>query len=294
MRGGRSPTRHSDACLHGRGVAATIPRMQRSSDPRQCSAMEQAFLHGLRDDGAVLAKRARDGVLVAIFDLEQWRHSLTAAAALIDAEESARVARQRLQPNREVLVLAYALHRLLLSQVLGCATGEVPLGRDAKGCPRLRDDLLFTSLSHAGQRVAIAVAAAGPVGIDIEPAGRAPEMPELADRVAHPDEWRALAQLAPDALGEALLAMWVRKEALLKAAGIGLELEMDRFVAPPGVALPLPGDTFPGRSVELRALHQPGWACAVAVPPGAAIAMAAPVTTAVPPAALAAKQAGMR
>lgn len=270
------------------------PGMRCSPDPRQHPALDQAFRHCLREDGPALATQAAAGVLVAMFDLEDWRAWLAQAAALVDAQEAARVARQRLQANREVLVLAYALHRLLLSQVLGCASAEVPLGRDAKGCPRLRDDRLFTSLSHAGQGVAIAIAGAGPVGIDVEPADRAPEMPELAGRVAHPAELPGLAKLAPDTLGEALLAMWVRKEALLKAAGIGLECEMDSFVAPWDVALPLPGDTFPGRSVELRALDTPGWACAAAVPPGAAIAWAtnAGDRQVVPP--LAANGDGMR
>ena len=258
--------------------------MPGSPDAQRHATLELAFSRQLRADGPALAAQAEGGVLVALFDLGHWWPWLAEAAALIDAEEAARAARQRLQRNREMLVLAYALHRLLLATVLGCTSGDVALGRDAKGCPRLRDDRLFTSLSHAGQRVAIALAGAGPVGIDIEPAGRAPDMPELAARVAHPDELDQLSTLAPGALGEALLAMWVRKEALLKAAGIGLELEMDRFVAPPDVALPLPGDTFRGRSVALRALHDPGWACAVATPPGAAIMLATRQDTPLAPA----------
>lgn len=247
--------------------------MQSRAHPQERAALERRFCRCLRGDGSALAAQAGAGVLVALFDLEHWQPWLAQATALIDAQEAARVARQRLQPNRDVLVLAYALHRLLLAKVLGCASNEVPLGRDAKGCPRLRGDRLYTSLSHAGQRVAIAITGVGPVGIDVEPLTRAPEMAEMAARVAHPDELRELANLAPAALGEALLAMWVRKEALLKAAGIGLELEMDRFNAPWRVLLPLPGDTFPGRSVELNALQDTDWACAVASPPGAAIVL---------------------
>jgi len=268
--------------LRSRDGVATIAVMRCRPDPRQHLPLEQAFAHCLDDDGAALAAQAGTGVLVAMFDPGDWLPFLSQAAALIDAHEAARAARQRLQANREVLVLAYALHRLLLSRVLGCASGDVALGRDAKGCPRLHDDRLFTSLSHAGQRVAIAITGAGPVGIDVESADRAPDMPELAGRVAHPDELRALSKLTPGALGEALLAMWVRKEALLKAAGIGLECEMDEFIAPSGVALPLPGDTFPGRSVELHALDEPGWACAVAVPPGTAIIPVRPAHDRVP------------
>jgi len=268
--------------------------MRCSPDPHHHLPLELAFAQWLRNDAPVLAAQAEAGVLVAMFDLADWQPWLAEAAGLIDAQEAARVARQRLQANREVLVLAYALHRLLLSRVLGCASGDVPLRRDAKGCPRLRDDRLFTSLSHAGQRVAIAISGLGPVGIDVEPAERAPEMPELAARVAHPDELRGLAGLEAGALGEALLATWVRKEALLKAAGIGLEREMDEFIAPCGVPLPLPGDTFPGRSVELHALHAPGWACAVAVPPGTAVILATPACEDPVPATLAANPDGMR
>lgn len=268
--------------------------MRCSPDPSGQSSLEQAFRWCLRGDAATLTAQAEVGVLVAMFDLDDWQPYLSGAAGLIDAQETTRAARQRLWANRDVLVLAYALHRLLLSQVLGCAIGDVALGRDAKGCPRLRGDRLFTSLSHAGQQVAIAVTGGGPVGIDVEPAARAAEMPELAGRVAHPDELRELSTLAPRALGEALLSMWVRKEALLKAAGIGLELEMDSFVAPWDVALPLPGDTFPGRSVELRALGAPGWACAAAVPPGSAITLLAATRGRVAPAALAEDPDGMR
>lgn len=243
-----------------------------SDPPESSTALERAFSHHLRDDAADLASQADAGVVVALFDLDHWQPFLAQAATLADAAESARAARQRLPANRDALVLAYALHRLLLSRILCCAPAEVMLRRDAKGCPRLPGDRLYTSLSHAGRRVAIAAAASGPVGVDIEPGHRAPEMPELAGRIAHPDEMRHLDALPAAALGQALLALWVRKEAFLKAAGIGLEREMDTFPAPEGVALPLPGETFPGRWAELRAVDGTGaWAMAVAIPPRAPV-----------------------
>src|SRR3546814_17976844 len=46
-----------------------------------------------------------------------------------------------------------------------------------------------------------------------------------------------------------LLSLWVRKEALLKAAGIGLAVEMDRFEAPADRVLALPGDVRTGSAV---------------------------------------------
>jgi len=239
------------------------------------AALTQALRASLAP-AATLAMQARAGVLVALFDLPQWHRFQGAAAGVLDAAESARAARQRRPEIRDARVLAYALHRLLLAEVLGCGPAAVPLTRDDKGCPRLRGDRVFTSLSHADDRVAIAVSGLGPVGIDVESTDHASGMPELAERVAHPDELRALAGLDADAFGHALLEMWVRKEALLKAAGIGLECEMDGFVAPWGRAVPLPGGPFQGRLAQLLPLRGPRWAGAVALPPGAALTFAGP------------------
>ncbi|MDH5833933.1 4'-phosphopantetheinyl transferase family protein [Luteimonas kalidii] len=230
----------------------------------------QAFARALPDADATRAAVA-SGVAVAVFDLAPWRQHLDGADALIGPEAAARAGRQRLPAQRDALRLAYALHRLVLAQALDCTPDAVGLFRDGKGCPRLPDDRLYTSLSHAGDRVAIAVSAIGPVGIDLEPAVRALDMAELEERVAHPRERQALAALPPALRGHALLELWVRKEALLKAAGIGLELEMDVFEAPPDATLPLPGGRWQGRPVRLHSLacDEP-WVMAMAAPPEAA------------------------
>lgn len=184
----------------------------------------------------------RDGILAACLSLEDWRHWLAAAATVVDDNEGARARRKRRAEDRDTVLFAYACHRLLLASVLGCAPARVPLYRDERGCPRLRHGRLWTSLSHADGLVAVAVSAAGPVGIDIESRQRAEVMPEIVGRVVHPDEQAGLpAPPGPDR-NEALLALWVRKEALLKAAGIGLTREMNSFVAPDRVVLRLPRD----------------------------------------------------
>ncbi|WP_165942151.1 4'-phosphopantetheinyl transferase family protein [Luteimonas arsenica] len=236
------------------------------------TGLTQAFASRLAVGG--LAAAAADGVVVAVFDLGDWSAHAPQAAAIIDPTESARAARQRDPANRDALVLAYALHRLLLAQLLGCTPDRVGIHRDAKGCPRLPGDRLHTSLSHAGRCVAVAATATGPVGIDIEADARARGMHDIAARVAHPEELQSLAGLPAADRDRALLRLWVRKEALLKAAGIGLEQEMEEFMAPEGVALALPGDTFPGRTAELRMLDGvPGWSLALAAEPGAPVRM---------------------
>lgn len=208
------------------------------------------------------------GVAVAVFDVRPWLALLDGVEVVAGEEAATRSARQRIPANRDALLAGYALQRLWIAEMLGLAPGQVDVLRDGRGRPHLADPRLHTSLSHAGTRVALALTATGPVGIDLEPACRIHAMLELEAQVAHPVERAALPADA-DARARALLGLWTRKEALLKAAGIGLELEMDRFQAPGGVALTLPGPVFPGRQVQLQLLHGgAGWVTALASAPG--------------------------
>ncbi len=173
-------------------------------------------------------------LVVALMDVRDWNPWLPDALALLDPAENERMQRRRRSGDREVLALAYGLHRLLLGHALGMDAAAVPLWRDASGRPRVGDDGIHTSLSHADTWVALAVSSAGPLGVDIEPLTRVDMLPEIAGSICHPQEAAALKGLAPDRYGMALLALWVRKEAFLKAAGVGLSREMNSFLAPEG------------------------------------------------------------
>lgn len=231
--------------------------------------LRDALAQAVATPASGLAAQARAGVLAVVFDLEHWRAHLAEARSLLDAAEAARVARLRHAADREALALTYALHRLLLAQVLGQETREVGLHRDAKGCPRLPGNAWHTSLSHAAGHAAFCVSRHGPVGIDLEPVERAADAASIEERVLHPAEASELGALHGAARARALLERWVRKEALLKAAGVGLECPMETFRAPPGAALPLPGGPLAGRPSALHAVDAgPGWICALACPPG--------------------------
>lgn len=218
--------------------------------------------------GAAFRERhlARDVVFVALFDLDEWWCWLDAAGALIDAAERTRAAARRAPGDRDRLVLCYALRRLLLGTFLRCDASAVPLERDARGRPRLAGGGLHTSLSHAGGCVAVAVAPAGPTGVDIEPAARARVMPEIVERLCHPEDMAMLSAVPPARREHALLQLWVRKEACLKAAGTGLATEMNTFPAGDDAVLTLRGC---GR-IRVRMLEAGnGWVAAAAAPPGA-------------------------
>ncbi|MEO6169965.1 MAG: 4'-phosphopantetheinyl transferase superfamily protein [Lysobacter sp.] len=205
-----------------------------------------------------------------MFQTSDWEPWLADASALLGAADLARAQRQRNAHKREELTLAYALHRLLLGARMGVDPVVVPLARDALGCPRLQDAPFHTSLSHSGGWVAAAVTGAGPVGVDIEPESRRSVMAGIAARVCHPAEAIALAGLAPAQYNHALLELWVRKEALLKAAGVGMAREMDTFMAPDDSLQALCQAEPAMTHVQMLPLG-PDVIGAVAAPPGAVV-----------------------
>lgn len=246
------------------------------------------FRSGYRGGNAVAAQRPMDmrtvfadavrglggtfplqrAITVVLLEVHEWQPWLDDATALLSASEAGRVQRRRIAADGEALALAYALHRLLLGKVLGRDPADVPVHRDERGCPRLAGDIAYTSLSHADGLIALAVTTAGPIGVDIETRVRAAVMPEIARSVCHRSEEAELSSLDEPTRAAALLALWVRKEALLKAAGIGLAVPMETFAAPehlPVLMLPAPFDD----PIQVRMLNA-GDRCvaAIAGPPG--------------------------
>ncbi len=216
----------------------------------------------------------------AIVELRAWRPWRDEAWALLDAAERQRVAQRRFADDREALAMTYALHRLFVARSLDLAPDAVNIARDAEGAPHLpgiaRDGKpVRTSLSHADGVAAFALCAMGPVGIDVEAAFRATELPGIAESVCHASEWQSLSNFAEPARSRALLALWVRKEALLKAEGIGLAREMCSFRAAAGAEFILAGsarESPAACSVRLAMLDVgERWTAAVAAPREAAV-----------------------
>ncbi|MBW8824432.1 MAG: 4'-phosphopantetheinyl transferase superfamily protein [Xanthomonadales bacterium] len=168
--------------------------------------------------------------VVAITDLHVWRGQFWRLQSLVPPALRARAERLHDPRERERRLLAYALHRLMVARVLGRDPARVEIGRMASGMPMVAGlPNIATSLSHADDFVAIAVARdAGMIGVDIEAIEHESLLDGLAGSVLHPQE---------SDRGEALIDAWVRKEAVLKAIGSGLSVDMSAFQSRQGMAV---------------------------------------------------------
>ncbi len=158
--------------------------------------------------------------------------------------------------------------RQALGRYPGVSAAAVRVARDARGRPIVcgRDDL-GVSVSHSMGLVLVAIGWHCRVGVDVEP---------ITDRGLVRLPYHALtdAELAeleshdPSEQTEVFLAYWTRKEALLKAAGLGLALDPRLIELPPADGSPHPiavPDAL-GRSSEwwIAGLALQGYVAAVA------------------------------
>ena len=193
----------------------------------------------------------------------------TLAQALLDTGEVQRTARFRFDRDRTHHILTHAIWRVALATCLDVAPVAVPLVAGRWGQPILPGTGLGTSLSHAGDWAALSICAGETCGIDVEQQPSRVRLAEMVEVVCTPAEAAQVMALDAAAREHALLVLWTRKEALLKAFGVGLGVDPARFdvgaagpVSPPAAAAGMP-------SCQVVALDLPtGLLGAVALPVG--------------------------
>ena len=167
---------------------------------------------------------------ITLFDLDVGADALARYASWLDASERERAARFRYDRDRNRFVARRGQLRELLGRDLGVAPGTLQLAEDAHGKPVLLDDPeLSFNLSHSSGRALIATARGMAIGCDIE--WRNPELacPKVARRLFAPVEYDALTALPPEQWVEGFFNCWTRKEAYVKALGLGLSYPLDAF-----------------------------------------------------------------
>lgn len=133
----------------------------------------------------------------------------------------------------------FVFGRALLRQVLGPALGmhpsAVPIEVTDTGKPTLPPSMATVgfNVSHSGPYVVVAVSPDGAVGVDVEPVRPVDE--RLVRRFLTSDEQRRLPPPGAPGYDEAVVHLWVVKEACLKAEGTTLG-RLPTIEATPGPA----------------------------------------------------------
>lgn len=222
--------------------------------------------------------RAEVHVWRAALDLEPAR--VAVFAETLSPDERDRAARFHFDRDRVRFTVARGVLRAVLGGYLGLPAAALAFDYGAHGKPSLAAavaraprgapgaDLRF-NVSHSAGVALCAVTRGREVGVDVEGLRADFATDEIAERFFSPAERAALRTLPPEARCAAFFACWTRKEAYIKARGLGLSLALDAFdvsLAPGEPAALLATRDEPGATDRwlLRALDPgPGLAGAV-------------------------------
>jgi 4'-phosphopantetheinyl transferase len=149
-------------------------------------------------------------------DTEQW----------LTLEEQARAQRFVFDRDQRRFAHAHIALNQLLCAYTGLAVHQLPISLNSHGKPQLPAGLnLGFNLSHSGDCGLIALSRHRHVGVDLELMDDTPrDRHELAASVFTPQEQQALLATPPTQHEHAFLTAWTRKEAVLKALGVGLTM----------------------------------------------------------------------
>lgn len=150
---------------------------------------------------------------------------------VLTEEELAQAQRFYFERDRLHWTIARAVLRLLLSHYTGVVPSYIELDKNAYGKPFIAQNAsaLRFNLSHSGDFALYAFAWQREVGIDIEYMRDNVAYDELAAHVFSSREREVLRTLSPILKHQAFYNAWTRKEAYIKARGLGLSLPLDLF-----------------------------------------------------------------
>src|SRR5262245_61483501 len=135
--------------------------------------------------------------------------------------------------DRDRYVVGRGILRKILSAYLAIGPGELRFTYNEYGRPAVSDDQndrgLNFNLSHSAELALYAVTGGRVVGIDIEYMREDFASLEIAEHFFSRDEVAALKSLPADQRTAGFFNCWSRKEAFIKAKGMGVSYPLDRF-----------------------------------------------------------------
>lgn len=190
----------------------------------------------------------------------------------LSTDERERAALFRLTDDRLRFVVTRAVLRLLLAEEGFGPPETLTIVAGTHGKPELLHPTpLRFNVAHSADVAVVAFAEGRAVGVDVEIVRERPDLQDVANRFFSLPEVGALARQEGRAHTLAFHRCWVRKEACVKASGLGLRASLDSVLVgveprpervwPVEVGLGVNARTFELADVEIRS----GYAAAVAV-----------------------------
>jgi len=155
------------------------------------------------------------------------------ASEILSSEERERAARFRFEKDQIQYIASRSFLRALLGRFLQIDPKAVRFRYNSFGKPLLADEFAASriefNLAHSKGLGLFGVTLDRAIGVDVEQHRPDLATMEIANRFFAPEEVKVLSAVQPSCRLEAFFECWTRKEAFIKARGMGLSLPLDKF-----------------------------------------------------------------
>lgn len=161
--------------------------------------------------------------------LDPGADSVRSAESHLPEEEIARASRFRFDRDRGRYIMAHASLRMILARIVHSQPQQLKIATTEFGKPFLPGFDIEFNLSHSGNIALVAVSRRRRVGVDVERIREGMEVARLARRFFSPVESSELLALPAERRLPSFFECWTRKEAYIKAQGLGFSLPLNSF-----------------------------------------------------------------
>lgn len=173
-------------------------------------------------------------VHLCLMPLAQPATVIEELAPTLTPDEHERASRFHFDRDRHRFIVARGLLRRLLSRYVDAPAHSLRFACGPFGKPYLETikdhGTLAFSLSHSGDWALAGVARGREIGVDLEQVRPMADYRDLSESNFAPAETEAILKLPKDRQIDGFFACWTRKEAYVKALGLGLSLDLSTFV----------------------------------------------------------------
>ncbi len=152
---------------------------------------------------------------------------------VLSEDERKRAGRFHFKKDKNLFIISHGALRNILSRYLKVEPCEIKYHADSHGKPKLHEEIktidLRFNLSHSSGLAMCAVGLGRDLGIDVQFIKDGFRGREIAERFFSSAEVSELFILPQHQQGKAFFRCWTRKEAFIKARGMGLSIPLNQF-----------------------------------------------------------------
>lgn len=168
-------------------------------------------------------------VHVWFISLKQPDQVLEPLKLLLSKEEKKRSEKFHFKHDRKNFIMAHGALQDILGRYLEGMKPPFKFSKNKQGKPFLKEKFLTFNLSHSGEMALVVVAKKRQVGVDVEKIRKEIDVKNISKRFFSTREVAQLTSLPSEKRIEAFYTYWTRKEAFIKAKGVGFSLPLNTF-----------------------------------------------------------------